>query len=130
MGRLNEGPPEGYVPDWRAIRFDETQYCSPEFVELCGGKVYTVYIYNHNEATYLCEMQPSYCLIPVDLVAEVYPEDDEERERLDEVLREVHLNDEVTYIHCSDIKDSETIPLGDFESEDEAREYYQGNPRF
>ena len=135
---------EPIPPNWTAVKIDESRDCDPEFLKRCGGKCYQIYLYDANCVTYCCEVTPSYCMIPTDLVAEKYPEDDGEREALYEELREVLSQiDGVSYMHCHyvdgmldeakhalqlsvDPEDWETELRG----EDEAREEYQGCPVF
>ena len=122
------------TPQWTAVRVDVSRHCNPEFLGRCGGKVYQVYLYNAHSVTHCCEITPSYELIPVDLVAEDYPEDAETREALYEELREVACadGDNVTYMHCrgidalpDDVKRTLHAP-----NEDDAVEAYQGSPCF
>lgn len=140
---LNELGPSKVTPKWFAIKLDESEHCEPEFLKRCGGKCYQIYLVDMSTHTHLCEFTPSYCLIPVELVAEKYPEDDDAREELYEELREVFYEtcNEVSYMHChhidglpDDCKDDLQLTFEDDEWDDENRgeevamEYYQGNP--
>lgn len=144
---MNTAKAEKITPRWHAVKIDESRFCSPDFLERCGGGVFQVYLVNLAEVTYCCEITPSYCLIPVDLVAKEYPDEDvpggeERRNALYEELLEVNNQADVQYMHCSDF--DRTVPaedrhdltprldLEDLEDgdtgEDVARENYQGNP--
>jgi len=136
---------EHVPPNWVAVRLDESQHCEPEFLTRCGGKVWGVYLVDTQCVTHCCEFAPSYCMIPVDLVAGDYPEDEQERESLYDELREVlGQTNEISYMHCRAVDrlpDEHKADLGlsldpeDWEDdanrgEDFAREEYQGNPLF
>jgi hypothetical protein len=123
---------------WTAVRVDETGHCSDDFVASCGGKVYQVYLFDANEVTYCCSTTPAYCLYPVAVTPETYPEDEGVRESLFEKLLEaMHGAPDVSYMDCSMI---DRLPEEDKagmmrwlradDGEDEAIEFYQGNPDF
>jgi hypothetical protein len=130
-------------PKWTAVRIDESQHCSEGFLERCGGKVYGIYLADLNSVTYCCEITPSYCLIPVDLVAEEYPEEEDGREALYCELLE-NLGYDAVYMHCRDVdkmsddnRSELSISLDEEDwrddperGEDEAFEHYHGCPAF
>ncbi len=96
---------EDVKPDWRWIALDETAYWDgdPEFAAKCG-KIFGIYIFDASLRVYCCEMTPSYELYFLRSEPLRVPEDDAEREALDEVIREGDTDtDPVSYIHCRTI---------------------------
>ena len=141
---LNELGPSEATPEWHAVKIDESDGCGAEFLKRCGGKCYQIYLIDMSTRTHLCEFTPSYCMIPVELVAETYPEDDGVREDLYEELRTVFYEccNDVSYMHCHDIEqlpaeDKHDLEIkfpspedwsGDDRGAEAVLEYYQGNP--
>ena len=136
---------EHVPPKWTAVRIDESQHCGEEFLERCGGKVYAVYLVDMNSVTYCCEITPSYCMIPIDLVAGEYPDDEASREKLYEELQQAMWEtDMVSYMHCRSVDrlpaeskwsielqlDEEEWREDPLRCEDNAREVYTGCPAF
>ena len=123
---------------WTAVRVDETRHCGEEFVARCGGKVHQVYLFDANEVTYCCSLTPSYALYPVEVVAEEYPEEEGAREALfADLLEAMHGTESVCYYDCGVInriseenKVSQMRGLAADADEDDALEFYQGNPDF
>lgn len=113
------------------VAIDETaNWLDEDLVKRCGGKIYTLYVYNPDEATYLCELTPSYDLEPLDYYPAELPEDENEREKIYEKLQETLLHEEVSYMHCHSIDGVKTQIIEDFHVDcrlDDAREYWQGN---
>lgn len=127
-------------PEWRAVKIDVSQYCEPEFLARCGGKVYQVSLYDSTARTFCCEITPSFCLIPVDLVPETYPETDDAREDLAcELLDALNECCECFYVHCSTVERMESLPVPvDIDTDDlpedggeaDAIEAYHSSPLF
>ena len=116
--------------DWYAVRVDETGHCEPEFVARCGGKVWTVYIYNRNESNYCCEMTPSFCLYEIECQPETWPEDERDKDRLAEELLEC-VEYEVRYYHWHDVLSmGEQKHLGHYDSDEAAEEDARCNSPF
>ena len=121
---------------WTAVRVDETGHCGEEFVARCGGKVHQVYLFDANEVTYCCSLTPSYGLIPVEVVAEKYPEGEATREALFDELTTAMEGAEFAYMDCSTIdrlsdeNKVEQVGLENDASEDEVLEHYHGSPTF
>lgn len=120
---------------YRVVKIDETHaYIDEGLVERSGGKIYSVYIYNDQEQTHLCEITPSYWLEEVDVVPEVYPDYDLDQgvtsDRLSMDLMESRNEDGGIYVHCHQVDRLPSDELGDFEDMDEAREHYSGNPLY
>jgi hypothetical protein len=133
---LNDNRPE-IVPDFRIIRFNETEYWNGAgFVHRAGGKIWGVYYFDANRRVYCCEMTPSYELwfhessvesYPVaaawDRQADAAPEGserrrycsdraDREREDLDDAIRDAHAQtDVVSYYHCRTIDVDKCDPI-------------------
>lgn len=127
------------TPRWIAIRLDVSQYCAPEFLERCGGRVYEISLVNVHSITHCCEVTPSYFCIPVDHVPERYPDNDNDSERLCSDLSEVTAASDPFYFHAwrvhalpePDRRDVQ-IDTDDLDDDGEslAIEAYNGNPRF
>ena len=138
------------LPDFRVFKRDVTGICRTELVELCGGRVFDIYVFDASRYVFACELTPSYelhwlCGTP----GGEYPED--KREEVDEQLREANLQTEpVIYIHVSNIDLDECLKyrmdarewidlLESHECNEEKAheaaletviEYYQGNPEW
>ncbi|MGF6603989.1 hypothetical protein P3T23_008744 [Paraburkholderia sp. GAS448] len=87
--------------DIQLVVIDETRYYSDDVLYL-AGKVFQVYAYDANRVTHCCEVTPSYQLHPVATQALNCPESEEEREKIDEMLRS-ELQD-VIYMHCRTVE--------------------------
>jgi hypothetical protein len=89
--------------DAHLVAIDQTEYWNiPDHMEHIE-KILGVYLYDANEHTYLCEMQPSYWLYPVDNVV-VFRDsaDDEVQDDVDQVVRSN--GDDGIYMHVIDIE--------------------------
>lgn len=129
----------------RVLVREETENWAPDIVER-AGRVFGVYLYNPDAATHCCELTPSYELEFVGSVAENLPDDDSAREKLQDDIMEGDTSCEpISYIHCHSIDampeikrgtlSPGTYPMGhlegtEWESMEEAREHWQGNPDF
>ena len=51
--------------DFRIVEIDESKQWGEDIVEACGGKITTVYFFDANMVTCLCEVTPSYYLKPL-----------------------------------------------------------------
>lgn len=89
-----------------------------------------VFFFFPEERTYCCEMTPSYNLMYLYTYVVCMEEDISEkvRERLDE--RYCHEPTEDCYMHCSRVEKLSPKDCGEFDDEDSAREYLQGNCPF
>ena len=112
------------------VAIDETEDFSPE-IQDAAGRIEVVYLYDRNQATYCCEITPSYALYPVYYLAE--------RRVTDEIDSDIRqgIGHEVTYIHTHSVEQfpTQTCPTEVFKKSevdpDEAwealLEYHQGN---
>lgn len=134
---------ENITPNWIAVRIDESEFCDPDFLARCGGKVWGVYLVDTNSVTHCCEPTASYCLTLVDTVCEATPEDPEKSDRLmTELMECTQESPQVAYVHCSVLDsfpegDKATQPVPEDWAEDgedrgfeEVREGYCGTPDF
>jgi len=135
---------EHVPPNWIAVKIDESEHCDREFLARCGGKVFQIYLVDTSIQTHCCELTPSYGMVPIDLVAESYPDDEQARETLYEDLMDASNVAEFCYRHCRHVDrlpDDHKVDLGlaldpeDWQDdpdrgEDFAREEYQGGQRF
>lgn len=127
------------------IALDETEYYNiaeedrPHIKKILG-----VYMYQPDVRTHCCELTPSYWLEPlyttIVFADHVYGEGPDDSIEALLILQDLidsldnkyaHEPMEGCYVHCRVIQarpfNSEHIEGGEFESEEEAREYYQGN---
>ena len=90
----------------------------------------TVYIYEPDSHTHLCELTPSYFLSNLYTYIEFADNvSDDKREYLDQ--RYCYEDSEDTYMHCSRVgRMPERKECGNFDSFEDAREYLQGNCPF
>ena len=118
--------------DWRLVSFEESEHWNlPGFL---GARVFTCYAFDASTHTHLCEVTPSYCLVPIETFADLPGADDETRERLQGIIDE-HAEHEPTYMHVSRVERADVRPLGwtsdpdetDEEDEERVIEYCRGN---
>jgi len=119
---------------YTVLALDESsEWTQPELVERAGGTIYTLYAFDPKEQTNVCEMTPSYWLMPFDVVPSRYPSDDYEREKMYDDLQLGYLDGcEGTYVHCHridslDDKFKHSEEFDDSDSLDDALEHFRGN---
>jgi len=108
------------------VRIEDTQYYADEFIKKMQGKCFTIYMYTPGQYTFCCELIPSYYLIPVDY----YCDNEGLSEDLREEFEEANYDSDPIYIHAhyiDRIPESEKFEGYDFESDDDAEEFYRGN---
>jgi hypothetical protein len=116
------------------VAIDETlDWNHPALVKQAGGTLFTLYAFDPEEVRYLCEVQPSYHVVPFDVVPLVYPVDPKEWELMYDNLQD-GLNDgcDARYILCSQIdrlgpEYRHTEEFDEGESLDDALEHFRGN---
>lgn len=87
----------------KVLQLDETGYWVPSIAER-AGKIIGVYLYHNNLHVHCCELTPSYELHFVGSFYTAFNLEEDEREKLDEEIREGNADQElVTYMHCSQI---------------------------
>ena len=99
------------------VKMDESEYWDASFVEQ-AGKIYTYYVFNPNEVTHLCSLTGSYYLHPVALETEK-----EISDAFYDQIYEAWCLTEPDYYTANIKPDS----IEDFDSIEDAIEYYQGN---
>lgn len=115
---------------FKYVKINETQYWNKDLLAKFGEgtKVVSTYAYDDNERTFCCELTPSFWLEY--LGNDIVPGRDlseEEYEEVHTLMLENH--DDGHYRHCSAVSSlSPKDVIGDFETLDDVREYYQGNP--
>ncbi len=90
--------------DFRLVAIDETMYYTSEKLVKACGKIFTVYLYNRNEITHLCELAGSNYLIPLYSYAE-----NEISEEMQDELQECERYDEPKYVHASNMDTLKTV---------------------
>jgi hypothetical protein len=116
------------------VAIDETlDWNDRALVEQAGGTLYTLYAFDSEEVTFLCETSPSYHVVPFDIVPSLYPENAKEWELMYDALQD-GLNDgtDATYVRCSVIDGlgdeyKHTEPFDEGETLDDALEHFRGN---
>jgi hypothetical protein len=109
---LNERNPD-VKPDWRYVKIDETKYWGDNSpAKLLGKKLVATYAYNKNSVTYCCSLTPSYWMLYLGTEAQ-YDEEltEEQRELIDDNIREAESEDQCNYYDCSCVDKMESKPL-------------------
>jgi hypothetical protein len=90
-------------PQFRLVAVHEDGW-DQEILDRCGGKIWTVYLYDYRRNVHVCELTPSYECHYIETYPEVRPDDDEEYEALQDLLDEAQSdNGTVDYYHCRGI---------------------------
>jgi len=140
-------PETALAPEWRIVRIDETQHWNEASkARRMGGKLIASYAYNRNSHTYCCSVTPAYWLVYLGTDFDLPGESlfVEEREQIDEEIREAEIDDVSGYYACHDVDRWKSKPLPyaidvdredyadvdayDRAVEDEIREAYGANP--
>lgn len=141
---------EKIQPKFIAGLIDISEYCEPDFLERCGGKVYYSGFFDDSTNHYLCSFQKNIWFEVVELVPEKYPEDQDESEKLNMELIDARSELDDGYYSRSLVesmmeKNPEHFEVLEFNFDDDedldeeaqdrarhddVREYLQGNPRF
>ena len=103
-------------------KIDESQYISDEAIPKIGT-YHGYYLYTDEEATYCCELSPSYWLEACGFETEKHDEEIEEN-----LMSNLHESSH--YRHCRDFEKLPKELFGDFDDIDEALEAFQTNPRY
>jgi hypothetical protein len=119
--------------DWRCVGVDYTQHWNMTASDKALiERIISVYIYDANECTHLCELTPSHFLIGLHHSVHFTPEATEEDcERIYGFVDDSPCED--IYLHCSAVeKFTYTDSYGPVDPDDTdpmetVREYYQGN---
>lgn len=117
---------------YKLIALDETSYLTDQKFKETIGKLYCIYAYNPNEITNLCELKPSYYLVPLYHITKNFLSDAEYAEILN-----LDIGDP-TYLHCSQVDAMDPNLVHEFEMDidedstddefDQIYEYFVGNP--
>lgn len=104
---LDQPRPENLPPDWRAVRFDETEYWDRKFLDEYGvDKMYGVYVVDLSSVTYCCSPVKNYAMFFVESTYDGGPgcEEDARRDVLEDEIRTADSNSPlVSYMHCSSV---------------------------
>lgn len=73
-------------PEFVTIKLDESVNWREDILELAGGKIYTIYLYDKNLVTNLCSPVDNYLLHYLYNSPGVYPSDPDVEGRLEELL--------------------------------------------
>ena len=87
--------------DIQVVQFDDTNTWT-EAIKTQVGKIYTVYMYDASVATTLCELTPSYYLIPLYYNTEFAPH--KYSEEIESEIDEQFRLEEPIYMHCDDVE--------------------------
>lgn len=82
--------PKMVPPHFFLVKIDETDYFDTDagkmILQSSGGRIYGVYLYDENHVTYICSAEKNYFLHYIEHVPEAWPEDDDERSELIDLL--------------------------------------------
>jgi len=131
-------------PKYVACLLDMSEYCSPELLARCGGKVYLSGFYDDNLNTYICSFDPMIFVQALEWVPEEYPEEEPARNDLWEELNELLTVEDSDYYGRYDVERMRKANPDHFkeldftfekgtsqeESDEAVREELQGNPVF
>jgi hypothetical protein len=108
----------------KLVKIEETDFLSDKAKAECG-RYWTIYLYDADEGTYCCELQPSYWLEAVFFETEKWV-----TECLNDDLQQC-LYESSHYRHCWDAKrlPTQTVTT-EFDNFEEAREHFQSNCSF
>lgn len=112
------------------VAINETEYLSDDIKKMVGGEYYTLYAYDPEEATRLCEITPSFHLEPFDYASKRMLTDEEDSEYRADLMGDA------IYMHCRTVESlpeafRTTVEIEWDEGdtfEDQAMEYLRGNP--
>ncbi len=90
--------------NFRLVAIDETRHYTDENLVKACGKIFTVYFYNKNEITHLCEAAGSNYLIPLYSYAENEISDEQQDE-----LTYCERYNEPMYVHASNMETLKTV---------------------
>ncbi len=116
------------------VAMDETSdWNHPALVKQVGGTLYTMYAFNPEDVTHLCELTPNYWLVPFDVVPRLHPENSKEWKLMYDALQDgLNHGCDAAYFHCSRIdnladKYKHTEEFDESETLDDALEHFRGN---
>ena len=123
--------------DFRYYVVDETRHwLDPDLIRRSGGTIYGVYVFDADIAVHCCELTPSFELTFLRSEPKSVPDDDDDRERLEDQIREADRDSSpVIYVwthHIAVEKCQKVSYQPDSEADQEtalesALEYCQGN---
>jgi hypothetical protein len=87
--------------NFRLIEVDESHGWREDILKACGGKITTVYLYDANVTTCLCEYTPSYYLTPLYCIPE--KSFDEIDVEMQDNLADGESSNEPIYVHTHQI---------------------------
>jgi hypothetical protein len=93
--------PKVKTTNFKVVIIDESRDWKEDTLKACGGKIETVYFYDANIVTHLCELTPSYYLIPLYCVPET-PFNDLDGITMNN-LDEGENSCEPIYVHCHQV---------------------------
>ena len=101
------------------VFIDQTYALSP-LTQRSVGRYWELFIFNTEESIYCCELKPSYYMLTVGFETDLTISDD----LYSELYQFLECSDH--YRHCDTL--TKFGILGDFEDDEEAREYARANP--
>ena len=100
--------PKRITTDIRVIEFDESEHWRDDILKACGGKITTVYMFDANQFTNCCELEPSFYLVPIYSNPEA-SYDDIPTEIQNEFEMGCLEDTDGIYVHCKSIDLKKTI---------------------
>lgn len=118
--------------EWWAIGLDVTRHYNLAAEDRPHiARIIDTFMYDRSVRTHCCELTPSYWLVYLhtEIEWQGFPSD-EVRERIDQ--RYAHEETDDIYVHCHEVEAARqmNVAYGEPATQEEAREYWQGNCPF
>lgn len=119
---------------YNICRIETTEHWNKEFLERMKiTKIWSVYLYNPNQIFVYCSAYPKYYSC-VEIAESCYESsknlsDEEQDELYTAIIQELD-NPLVVTSQIDNLSEEYNCYLGEFETENDAIEYYQGNPKW
>lgn len=113
------------------VAINETEFLTEKMKEMVGGEYYTLYAFDPSEEVHLCEITPSYYLIPFDYASKRLLDDEEDSEHASDLMGDpIHMHCRAINGFPEDLKTTVEIEWDDETDtfEDKAIDYLRGNP--
>lgn len=119
---------------YNICRIETTQHWNKEFLDrLKISKIWSIYLYNPDHIFVYCSAYPKYYSC-VEIAEPCYESskilDDKEQEELYEGILQGLENTMIVNSEINNLSKEDNYYLGEFETENDAIEYYQGNPKW
>lgn len=98
------------LPEIHLAKIEVSNNCLYDFVQLCGGHVYDLYLYDLNLHVHCAELTASHECWFLDMVPEKFPEDEAAQQELAEQLVQAKADtDAIGYYHVRSLKSAKLL---------------------